>query len=40
MVKQAAYSHLINHNKPFMLDISWEILHRNIHDIRTRKIRR
>ena len=25
-------------NKPSMQDISWGILHRNIHDIRTRKI--
>ena len=24
-------------HKPSMQDISWEILHRNIHDIRTRK---
>ena len=24
--------------EPSMQDISWEILHRNIHDIRTRKI--
>ena len=38
MVKQTVYSHLINHNKPSMQDISWGILHRNIHDIRTRKI--
>ena len=38
MVKQTAYWHLINHNKPSMQDISWEILHWNIHDIRTRKI--
>ena len=38
MVKQTVHSHLINHNKPSMQDISWEILHRNIHDIRTRKI--
>ena len=38
MVKETVYSHLIHHNKPSMQDISWEILHRNIHDIRTRKI--
>ena len=38
MVKQTVYSHLINHNKPSMQDISWGILHRNIQDIRTRKI--
>ena len=38
VVKQTVYSHLINHNKPSMQDISWEILHRNSHDIRTRKI--
>ena len=38
MVKQTFYLHLINHNKPSMQDISWEILYRNIHDIRTRKI--
>ena len=37
MVKQTVYSHLMNHNKPSMQDISWKILHRNIHDIRTRK---
>ena len=37
MVKQTVYSHLINHNKPSMQDISWEILHRNNHDIRMRK---
>ena len=38
MVKQMVYSHLINHNKPSMRDISQEILPRNIHDIRTCKI--
>ena len=38
MVKQTVNSHLINHNKPSMQDISWEILNRNIHKIRTRKI--
>ena len=38
MVKQTVYSHLINQNKPSMQDISCEILHRNIDDIRTRKI--
>ena len=38
MVKQTVYSHLIKHNKPSMQDISWGTLHRNIHDIRTRKI--
>ena len=38
MVKQTVYSHLINHNKPSMQDIPWEILHRKIHDIRTCKI--
>ena len=38
MMKQTVYSHLINHNKPSMQDISWGIFHRNIHDIRTRKI--
>ena len=37
-MEQTVYSHLINHNKPSMQDISWGILHRNIHDIRTRKI--
>ena len=30
--------HLINHDKASMQDNSWEILHRNIHDIRTCKI--
>ena len=38
MVKQTVHSHLIIHNKPSMQDISRKILHRNIHDIRTRKI--
>mgnify|MGYP000598031370 FL=1 len=38
MTRQTVYSYLINHNKPSMQNITWEILHRNIHDIRKHKI--
>lgn len=39
MKKQTVYVHLTTHNnKPSLNDISWEILHKNINEIRTRKI--